>query len=252
MKALENLNMDTSTLQSKIYDLIIKTIISIEPQVVSITRKLGVGRNNCFDLLGFDVIIDSNMKPWLLEVNLSPSMATDSPLDLYIKGNLIADTFNLVGIRYYDRKKECMSRLRSRIRARKQKIKQTETKIKQSGQGDTQKKTINNMNKYRSVIIDLFEEASRQGNFIRIYPAEGCEIYDKFFQISRASNKAVFTYLYAEKQSPGENLLKINMPESIENEKTKLIITGDDILIEYLARVLHACKTVHQEKLKND
>lgn len=36
---------------------------------------------------------------WLLEVNLSPSLATDSPLDLKIKGNLLKDTFNLVGMR---------------------------------------------------------------------------------------------------------------------------------------------------------
>jgi len=37
--------------------------------------------------------------PWLLEVNLSPSLAFDSPLDLKIKGNLIKDTLNLVGLR---------------------------------------------------------------------------------------------------------------------------------------------------------
>jgi len=30
---------------------------------------------------------------------LSPSLNIDSPLDLKIKGNLLKDTFNLVGIR---------------------------------------------------------------------------------------------------------------------------------------------------------
>ena len=38
------------------------------------------------------------MKPWLLEVNLSPSMHTDTPLDLKIKGNLISDVFTLIGV----------------------------------------------------------------------------------------------------------------------------------------------------------
>jgi tubulin polyglutamylase TTLL5 len=32
-------------------------------------------------------------------VNLSPSLNIDSPLDLKIKGNLLKDTFNLVGMR---------------------------------------------------------------------------------------------------------------------------------------------------------
>ena len=32
------------------------------------------------------------------KVNLSPSLAFESPLDLKIKGNLLRDTFNLVGV----------------------------------------------------------------------------------------------------------------------------------------------------------
>ena len=54
--------------------------------------------SNCFELLGFDVLLDQDLKPWLLEVNLSPSMNTDSPLDIKIKSQLITDLFNLVGI----------------------------------------------------------------------------------------------------------------------------------------------------------
>ena len=51
-------------------------------------------------------------------MNLSPSLATESPLDLFIKGHLVADTFNLVGIRLYDRKRENMNKARARLRAR--------------------------------------------------------------------------------------------------------------------------------------
>jgi hypothetical protein len=55
--------------------------------------------NNCFELLGFDVLIDQNFKPWLLEVNLSPSLNTDTKLDFTIKSMLMADLFNLVGFK---------------------------------------------------------------------------------------------------------------------------------------------------------
>lgn len=55
-------------------------------------------RNNCFQLFGFDILIDSNLKPWLLEVNLAPSLNGDSPLDLKIKGGLLSDIFTLIGV----------------------------------------------------------------------------------------------------------------------------------------------------------
>ena len=51
-----------------------------------------------FQVLGFDVLIDSNAKPWLLEVNQSPSISTDTPLDLAIKYDLIYDSLKLLGL----------------------------------------------------------------------------------------------------------------------------------------------------------
>jgi len=55
-------------------------------------------RNNCFEVLGFDVLIDDSLRPYLLEVNLNSSLNTDSPLDLRIKGEMLSDLFTLVGI----------------------------------------------------------------------------------------------------------------------------------------------------------
>lgn len=46
----------------------------------------------------------SKLKPWLLEVNISPSLSSSSPLDKKIKTVLICDTLNLVGTYPYDRK----------------------------------------------------------------------------------------------------------------------------------------------------
>lgn len=55
-------------------------------------------RTNCFEVLGFDVLIDDTLKPYLLEVNLNSSLNTDSPLDLKIKGEMLSDLFTLVGV----------------------------------------------------------------------------------------------------------------------------------------------------------
>lgn len=59
----------------------------------------------CFELLGFDVILTSELKPMLLEVNHAPSFATDSPLDYDIKRQLFEDMFGLLGLSI-DRKRE--------------------------------------------------------------------------------------------------------------------------------------------------
>ena len=97
---------------SRIYDLIIKSIISGEHYVNAAVKKYNLHRNNCFEVFGYDVILDSELKPWLLEVNLSPSLACESPLDLTIKSNLLADTFNMIAVRKFDRRKESLKKNR--------------------------------------------------------------------------------------------------------------------------------------------
>lgn len=79
-------------------------------------KKNSMHRTNCFEILGFDVLIDSDLKPWLLEVNLSPSLACDSPLDHTIKSTLVSDTFNLIGVRRFDRKKESLNKIKHRMK----------------------------------------------------------------------------------------------------------------------------------------
>ena len=64
----------------------------------------------CFEILGFDVILNDKGKPILLEVNQAPSFATDSPLDFDIKKGLFVDTFKLLGLSI-DKKKAKLKRL---------------------------------------------------------------------------------------------------------------------------------------------
>lgn len=54
------------------------------------------------ELYGFDILIDADLKPWLLEVNLSPSLGCDSSLDLRVKSSMLADLLTLVGIQAVD------------------------------------------------------------------------------------------------------------------------------------------------------
>jgi tubulin polyglutamylase TTLL5 len=103
-------------LWARIYDVILKSIISGEHYVVAAIKKNQLHRNNCFEVFGYDILLDSELKPWLLEVNLSPSLACESPLDTTIKANLISDTFTLIGVQKFDRKKENLIKLKNRAK----------------------------------------------------------------------------------------------------------------------------------------
>ncbi|XP_038063113.1 probable tubulin polyglutamylase TTLL1 [Patiria miniata] len=51
---------------------------------------------HCFECYGYDIIIDDNLKPWLIEVNASPSLTSTTANDRIMKYNLINDSLNIV------------------------------------------------------------------------------------------------------------------------------------------------------------
>ena len=51
---------------------------------------------HCFELYGFDVIIDSELKPWLIEVNASPALTSTTSSDRIMKQNVIMDCLEIV------------------------------------------------------------------------------------------------------------------------------------------------------------
>lgn len=91
----------TEQLKQDVKDLVVKAII---------TGQCGLHRSYrssqpedtenqlCFQILGFDVMFDRDLKPWLLEINQSPSFATDSAFDFNLKKGLMEDTFRLLNL----------------------------------------------------------------------------------------------------------------------------------------------------------
>jgi len=85
------------------HDVIIKTLLSAEKPVIEQMNKIGNRQKCCFEIYGFDIIFDSEFKPWVLEVNCLPSLSSSSLFDKHVKTQLICDAFTLIGIRGYDK-----------------------------------------------------------------------------------------------------------------------------------------------------
>lgn len=48
-------------------------------------------RKNSFEFFGYDFMIDADLRLWLLEVNASPSMATDTPITADLVTRVLTD-----------------------------------------------------------------------------------------------------------------------------------------------------------------
>ncbi len=97
--SLQQDGIDVPALKQKINQIIIKTLISglshLRFQYRSCQSE-NYRSDMCFQILGFDVILNESGEPNLLEINYTPSFSTDTPLDLNIKKNLIKETMTLI------------------------------------------------------------------------------------------------------------------------------------------------------------
>lgn len=51
---------------------------------------------NSFEIFGYDILLDSDLKPWLLEVNGSPSLDASDEEDFALKEQLISESIDIL------------------------------------------------------------------------------------------------------------------------------------------------------------
>eukprot|EP00803_Ostreobium_quekettii_P007572 evm.model.scf_1250.2 EVM.evm.TU.scf_1250.2 scf_1250:5774-9632(-) len=96
-KALEELGIDKAEVWRRITDVVVAALFVGQDAIPN--------QVNSFELFGFDVLIDESLKPWLLEINSSPSLSCRSRLDREIKEALISDVLSVVDPPPFDRQK---------------------------------------------------------------------------------------------------------------------------------------------------
>ena len=73
----------------RIKDLIIDTYLSIRKTINPNKRK------NCFELFGFDFLIDEDFRVWLIEVNTNPYLGIPNDYIRLLLPNMIDDMLRL-------------------------------------------------------------------------------------------------------------------------------------------------------------
>ncbi|XP_063649836.1 tubulin polyglutamylase TTLL5 isoform X37 [Pan troglodytes] len=238
LRYLKQEGRDTTALMAHVEDLIIKTIISAELAIATACKTFVPHRSSCFELYGFDVLIDSTLKPWLLEVNLSPSLACDAPLDLKIKASMISDMFTVVGFVCQDPAQRASTRpiyptfessrrnpFQKPQRCRPLSASDAEMKnlvgsAREKGPGKLGGSVLGLSMEEIKVLRRVKEENDRRGGFIRIFPtSETWEIYGSYLEHKTSMNYMLATRLFQDRMTAdGAPELKI---ESL-NSKAKL------------------------------
>uniref|UniRef100_A0A8C2U9F8 Tubulin--tyrosine ligase-like protein 5 n=1 Tax=Coturnix japonica TaxID=93934 RepID=A0A8C2U9F8_COTJA len=227
LRYLKQEGRDTAALMASVEDLIIKTVVSAELAIATACKTFLSHRGSCFELYGFDVLIDDTLKPWLLEVNLSPSLACDAPLDLKIKASMLSDMFTLVGFVCQDPgqhssrtvyhssesvRRSPYQKLQVSDFSRTRPLSASDAEMKNSMSSGREKATGRQGSSVLGLSMEeikvlrrVKDEDERRGGFIRIFPTPlTWDLYGSFLEYKTSMNYMLATRLFQD--SSGINL----------------------------------------------
>lgn len=78
---------------SAIQDVVLSSLLSVQ--------KVMIQDKHCFELYGYDVMLSNDLRPWLIEVNASPSLSANTSADYDMKFSLLDDTFTVLDFEKY-------------------------------------------------------------------------------------------------------------------------------------------------------
>uniref|UniRef100_A0A673NKR9 Tubulin polyglutamylase TTLL4-like n=1 Tax=Sinocyclocheilus rhinocerous TaxID=307959 RepID=A0A673NKR9_9TELE len=219
--------ISTTLIWEKIKDMVIKTIIASDPYVNSLVKMHVRSLYSCHELFGFDIMLDENLKPWVLEVNISPSLHSNTPLDVSIKGQMVRDLLNLAGFVLPLREDIAPSNssassstnsLCEVVREKWRSDISTDEKVKRAfylsqrfGDQDFCATILDVLTPDDvRVLAESEDELSRKGDFERVFPSHASSRYLRFFEQPRYLNILLnqWEQTYWLNRSKGINLLR--------------------------------------------
>uniref|UniRef100_A0A914XU25 Tubulin polyglutamylase TTLL4 n=1 Tax=Plectus sambesii TaxID=2011161 RepID=A0A914XU25_9BILA len=206
---LEERGLDGNKLTQQIVDLILKAIIGCEASMTHHMQQYAACPFTSHELFGFDILLDESLKPWLLEVNISPSLQSGTELDRAVKGPLARDVLNLSGMNIPDKQQISVARLiphslpvPSSEESLDYRVKPLEALVTEREKakreahvahflqtGSVLPSILHDLTSDDvRLLVDMEDEWDRRGRFTRIFPSPGTTRYLKYFDIPKYAN----------------------------------------------------------------
>uniref|UniRef100_A0A287D1T7 Tubulin tyrosine ligase like 7 n=1 Tax=Ictidomys tridecemlineatus TaxID=43179 RepID=A0A287D1T7_ICTTR len=189
---LQDNQHDVAKFWSDISELVVKTLIVAEPHVLHAYRMCRPGQppgseSVCFEVLGFDILLDRKLKPWLLEINRAPSFGTDQKIDYDVKRGVLLNALKLLNIRTSDKRRNLA---KQKAEAQKRLYGQNSIKRLLPGSSDWEQQRHQlerRKEELKERLAQIRKQISREehenrhmGNYRRIYPPDDKTLLEKY------------------------------------------------------------------------
>lgn len=220
---MSNSGIDIEKIQDSITDMIIKTIMCAEGPISRLLKIYAKSSYNCFELFGFDIMLDKNLRPWLLEVNISPSLHIRSMLDASVKGEMVKDMLNMAAFELPEKRFACVGAnpsdcgvlstvawkhkiLRNRSLTHAEKAKHSLHTFHVEKYDILKALTPDDVR----CLIETEDEYHRRGAFTRVFPTKTSHKYFAFFEHIRYYNVLLDAWerRYSSRRNEGISMLQ--------------------------------------------
>ncbi|XP_057696081.1 tubulin polyglutamylase TTLL7 isoform X1 [Corythoichthys intestinalis] len=218
---------DVAKFWGDVSELVVKTLIVAEPHVLHAYRMCRPGQppgsdSVCFEVLGFDIILDRKLKPWLLEINRAPSYGTDQKIDFDIKRGVLLNALKLLNIRASDKKRnlaqqkaEAQRRLYGHGSVKKLSAASSDWERQRHTLERRREELKERLAQVRKQICREAHEKQNLGNYRRIYPPDDKLLLEKYESLLSSAFQTFLAGRAASLQKEMNNPLKQMKEEDI-------------------------------------
>ena len=189
----------------QVRDIVAKTLLSVEAKINTCCKMHVSHPHNCYELYGFDIVLDQKLRAWLIEANTGPALHCPSPLDKRIKSQVVCDMLNIVGFTATDKakhRKEEEARRTARLLGlggSRGSQRGGGGRAVSAGGADRPKRDVRLADSMDfggvkprdlpTAVLEYEAEQQRRGGFQTVLPCrEEPELYQDFFEVQRYDN----------------------------------------------------------------